>query len=217
MPNVDRATHLGIIRTASMKSNIQANVDENITKSRRSAYSLFGSGFRGTNGLDPESLLHIHVYKTYVLPILLYGMELLIPSSKPYVCHQDESSIEKKLAVRQLTVKAESSNSWFICINNILRKYDMKEASTYLESPMSKSKWRSVVKSKVREYGSSHIHTMSQMYSSLQFLNSKSIYKGIVHPILKHKYYSALQCTNQAQNCDRNLCIANKKNKVLSR
>jgi hypothetical protein len=39
---------------------------------------------------------------------------------------------------------------------------------------------------------SSHIHTMSQMYSSLQFLNSKSIYKGNVHPILKHKYYSAL-------------------------
>ena len=68
----------------------------------------------------------------------------------------------------------------------------MKEASTYLESPMSKSKWSSVVKSKVREYWSSHIHTMSQMYSSLQFLNSKSIYKGNIHPILKHKYYSAL-------------------------
>ena len=68
----------------------------------------------------------------------------------------------------------------------------MKEASTYLESPMSKSKWSSVIKSIVREYWSSHIHTMSQMYSSLQFLNSKYIYKGNVHPILKHKYYSAL-------------------------
>ena len=33
MPYVDRATHLGIIRTTSMKSNIQANVDANITKS----------------------------------------------------------------------------------------------------------------------------------------------------------------------------------------
>ena len=71
MLNVDRATHLGIIRTTSMKSNIRANVDENITKSRRSAYSLFGSGFHGNNGIDPESLLHILVYKTYVLPILL--------------------------------------------------------------------------------------------------------------------------------------------------
>ena len=68
----------------------------------------------------------------------------------------------------------------------------MKEASTYQESPISKSKWSSVVKSKVREYWSSHIHTMSQMYSSLQFLNSKSIYKGNIHPILKHKYYLAL-------------------------
>jgi hypothetical protein len=33
------------------------------------------------NGLDPESLLHI--YKTYIKPVLLYGMELLLPSSKP--------------------------------------------------------------------------------------------------------------------------------------
>ena len=61
-----------------MKHNIQTNVDENLTKARRSAYSLFGSGFHGHNGLDPESLLHI--YKT---PVLLYGKELLLPSSKP--------------------------------------------------------------------------------------------------------------------------------------
>jgi hypothetical protein len=81
MPEVEQATHLGIIRTATMKHNIQTNVDENITKPRRSAYSLFGCGFHGHNGLDPVSLLHI--YKTYITPVLLYGMELLLPSSKP--------------------------------------------------------------------------------------------------------------------------------------
>jgi hypothetical protein len=81
MPEVEQATHLGIIRTTTMKHNIQTNVDENITKARRSAYSLFGCGFHGHNGLDPESLLHI--YKTYITPVLLYGMELLLPSSKP--------------------------------------------------------------------------------------------------------------------------------------
>ena len=96
MPNVDRATHLGIIRTTSMKSNIQANVDENITKSRRIAYSLFGSDFHGTNGLDPESLLHI--YKTYVLPILLYSMELLMPSSKPL----EQLEMYQKRIIKQL-------------------------------------------------------------------------------------------------------------------
>jgi hypothetical protein len=41
MPEVEQATHLGIIRTTTMKHNIQTNVDENITKTRRSAYSLF--------------------------------------------------------------------------------------------------------------------------------------------------------------------------------
>ena len=80
IPEVEQATHLGIIRT-TMKHNIQTNVDENITKARRSAYSLVGCGFHGHNGLDPESLLHI--YKTYITPVLLYGMELLLPSSQP--------------------------------------------------------------------------------------------------------------------------------------
>jgi hypothetical protein len=44
------------------------------------------------------------------------------------ICHQGEKNTEKKLARRQLTVKEESSNSWFICVNKILRKYDLKEA-----------------------------------------------------------------------------------------
>ena len=167
MPEVEQATHLGIIRTTTMKHNIQTNVDENITKARRSAYSLFGCGFHGHNGLDPESLLHI--FKTYITPVLLYGMELLLPFSKPLeqlelfqkrilkqmlslpmscpdpavyiltgilpieaqihiktltffnnICHQGEKNTEKKLARRQLTVKEESSNSWFICVNKIL-------------------------------------------------------------------------------------------------
>jgi hypothetical protein len=39
MPEVEQATHLGIIRTTTMKHNIQTNVDENITKARRSAGS----------------------------------------------------------------------------------------------------------------------------------------------------------------------------------
>jgi hypothetical protein len=60
VPEVEQATHLCIIRTTTMNHNIQTNVDENITKARRSADSLFGCGFHGHNGLDPESLLHIY-------------------------------------------------------------------------------------------------------------------------------------------------------------
>jgi hypothetical protein len=34
---------------------MRANVDENIKKARHSAYSLFGSGFHGYNGLDIDT------------------------------------------------------------------------------------------------------------------------------------------------------------------
>ena len=60
------------------------------------------------------------------------------------VCHQGEKNTEKKLARRQLTVKEESSNSWFICVNKILRKYDLKEAYNYLDNPIKNhdgSRW----------------------------------------------------------------------------
>ncbi|CAG2245612.1 unnamed protein product [Mytilus edulis] len=79
MPNVKQALHLGIIRTTSMKENVTLNVEENIKKARRSAYGLFGGGFHGHNGLDPETL--VHLFKTYISPVLLYGMELLLPKN----------------------------------------------------------------------------------------------------------------------------------------
>ena len=51
MPNVERAVHLGIIKTTCALDNIKENVDENMKKARRSAYALFGCGFHGENGL----------------------------------------------------------------------------------------------------------------------------------------------------------------------
>ena len=75
MPNVERAVHLGIIKTTCALDNIKENVDENMKKARRSAYALFGCGFHGENGLDTETM--IHLFKTYITPVLLYGMEVL--------------------------------------------------------------------------------------------------------------------------------------------
>jgi hypothetical protein len=79
MSNVKQAVHLGIIRTNTLADNMTVNVEENIKKSRRSAYGLFG-GFHGNNGLDPEAL--IHLFNTYITPVLMYGMELFI--QKPH-------------------------------------------------------------------------------------------------------------------------------------
>ncbi|VDI27647.1 Hypothetical predicted protein [Mytilus galloprovincialis] len=62
------------------KNSVLLTVEENIKKARRTLYSLMGSGLHGTNGLDPETILTL--VKTYVLPILTYGLEILIPKGK---------------------------------------------------------------------------------------------------------------------------------------
>ncbi|CAG2248396.1 unnamed protein product [Mytilus edulis] len=54
------------------------------------------------------------------------------------ICNQDESSTEKQLARRQISVKSLDSNNWFIQIKKILTKYNMDKINTYLDIPMKK-------------------------------------------------------------------------------
>ena len=46
-------------------------------------YSLMSAGLHEENGLDPETSLRM--YQTYVLPVLLYGMEVILPRQRPGV------------------------------------------------------------------------------------------------------------------------------------
>ena len=68
MPIVEEAMHMGILNSADTQSHTTY-------RSRRTVYSLMGSGLHGENGLDPET--SIHLLQTYVLPILVYGMEVI--------------------------------------------------------------------------------------------------------------------------------------------
>jgi hypothetical protein len=54
------------------------------------------------------------------------------------VCRQAEDSSEKALARRQLIVKLDSSSaSWFVEIKHLHRKYELKEAISYLDEPLT--------------------------------------------------------------------------------
>jgi hypothetical protein len=44
-----------------------------------SAYSLLRGGFHGDNGLDVEPI--VHLCKIYISPVLLYGLELILPTT----------------------------------------------------------------------------------------------------------------------------------------
>ncbi|CAC5355245.1 unnamed protein product [Mytilus coruscus] len=65
--------HLGLQRTNKRENEI--NIDDRIKLARRAKYSLMSSGLHGTNGVDP--ITGYNIYKTYILPRLLYGLEIL--------------------------------------------------------------------------------------------------------------------------------------------
>ena len=73
MPQVKKTAHMGMTRTG-----VLSGVETNIQKARRSLYSLMPAGLHGENSLDPKSA--IHVFQLYVLPVLLYGFEVAVPT-----------------------------------------------------------------------------------------------------------------------------------------
>jgi hypothetical protein len=51
-------------------------VKKKISLGRRTTYGLMGTGLHGTNGVD--ACTSYRIYKTYVLPRMLYGMEVIV-------------------------------------------------------------------------------------------------------------------------------------------
>ena len=69
----DSAVHIGVTRSGIKE--VELSIDERIMCARRTKYGILGTGFHGTNRIDPITAYQI--YKTYVLPRLLYGLEIL--------------------------------------------------------------------------------------------------------------------------------------------
>jgi len=69
----NETTHLGLIR-AELKDN-DLNIEGRLSIARRTMYSLMNTGLHGTNGLNPQTSYKI--YQCYVMPRLLYGLEIL--------------------------------------------------------------------------------------------------------------------------------------------
>ena len=75
MPVVTQTMNMGIMRSANSQ---ESAVQENIKKARRTVHSLMGAGLLGENGLDPDT--SIHLLQTYVIPLLVYGLEVVLPT-----------------------------------------------------------------------------------------------------------------------------------------
>ena len=77
MPKVIETMHMGILRS---KTTEDSAVKENVSKAKRTLYSLMSSGLHGENGLDPDT--SIHLMQTYFMQVLVYGLEVVLPKQK---------------------------------------------------------------------------------------------------------------------------------------
>lgn len=189
------------------------------------------AGLHDENGLDPETSLHL--YQIYVIPILLYGLEVVLPRpklvdiadkfNKKYlkcllsvpvttadaavyvlsgtipiqgmidqrilcfygsICRLHNSSVEKQIALRQLTIKSMDSNSWFIAVKKLLMKYGLPEGIELLNNPPAKCAWKKTVSSAINKYWTSAIQSQAILYSSLHWLNVSCFSPGTRHPLV---------------------------------
>ena len=58
------------------------------------------------------------------------------------ITRSEHTSIEWRLAERQLQVKSYDSNSWFMDIRKFCIKYNITDPYTYLENPLPKLEWK---------------------------------------------------------------------------
>ena len=74
MPVVKEAMHTDSLRSDdSQESAVTYNTD----KARRTIYCLMGAGLHGDNGLDSDT--SVQVLQTYAIPVLLFGLEVVLP------------------------------------------------------------------------------------------------------------------------------------------
>ena len=73
LPVTNSFTHLGITRF-NMEVKDTA-ITEKVKLARRTSYALMGTGLHGTNGLP--AAVSLKIYKSYVLPRMLYGLEAM--------------------------------------------------------------------------------------------------------------------------------------------
>ncbi|WAR12312.1 LOW QUALITY PROTEIN: POLR-like protein, partial [Mya arenaria] len=215
IPTVKKATHLGIIRTESLASNQNENIEENLRKTRRASYSLFGSGLRGHDGLNIRTLPSagqtdkLEVFQKKFLKQLLqlpnntanpavYLITGLLPVEAQIhirtltflynLAAQDPCSIERQLLERQYAMKTVDSSSWVICVQKILWKYDLPSLGEFLEQHTTKASWKTQVYTVINKYWGEKISHSLKLYKSLQYLADDSYIPGNVHPLFRIDY-----------------------------
>ena len=160
MPNVEQTMHMGILRSADTE---QSATKENIKKARKTLYSLISFGLhvliycmevvlpRQKNMDLLEKLnkkflklilslpVNTSVPAVYVLSGMLPIEEIIHKRTLTFfgiICRLPETTIEHRLAVRQLSVKSFYSHNWFIAAKGNLSQVKSPNPLDLLDTPL---------------------------------------------------------------------------------
>jgi hypothetical protein len=123
-----------------------------------------------TNGLVFRECKHIkNIFEDVYFTKNSFHITLNGPS---LTWRSEHTSIEWRLAERQLQVKSYDSNSWFMDIRKVCIKYDITDPYTYLENPLPKLQWKSLITKHVHQYWKNAIEENMLLYTSLKYLDS---------------------------------------------
>jgi hypothetical protein len=179
-----------------------------------------GTGLHGKNGLDPET--SISLLKTYILPILTYGLEIVIPKGKIL---DDIQNYYKKLLKQMLSLtvnvadpavymisgllplEAEIHIKVFTMFGNITRahknstEWKLAERQLHTKSLESNSWFMEIKKLCIKYELGDSIHYVQNHLSKAKWksLITSAIYKYWSDRINEEiKYYSTLKYLSQS-------------------
>ena len=107
------------------------------------------------------------------------------------VCHQSDNSIDKRLAVRQTTVKSLKSNSWFIGVKRVLLKYYLGNIENLIVDLPPKLRWKSRINRAVDDHWKDILINQATLYKTLRDFNLNEYQPGVVHKLLRTEPLSA--------------------------
>ena len=119
--------------------------------------------------LPGRALYHLRLFS-------LFGMITRTPDSYP-----------NKIANYQLTCAKMSSGSWFLTIRDLCLMYSLPSPLSLLQYPMSKSKFKNLVRARITDYWEAHYRSEAHKLSNSSLKYFKPEYMSLAHP---HKIWT---------------------------
>ena len=131
-------------------------------------------------------------YTSYIPYVLLGATPITTvieknPLTAFYNIARHKDFIEHEIALRQLAIKGENSNSWFTYIRKLLQKYNLRTAYEIMGNPPTKGQWKELLNKEIDKYRKNEWEAEKQRKSSLKYLTIQENPTRNTHTIEKQQ------------------------------